>query len=71
MKVILYILAGLLLIAPILIWGYLDAMSCAYQTNSIGCNTGLHDFLEADFLILAALPWMFSLVCLFFAIRKR
>lgn len=71
MKILLYIIAGCLLIGPILAWTYLIALGCVYKTSSSSRNIRLQDYLDTEFLTLAALPWVLGLVCLFAAARKR
>lgn len=71
MKVFLYIIAGFLLIGPLLAWTYLIALGCAYNTGSSSCDIELRDYLDTEFLLLAALPWVLGLICLYAAIRKR
>lgn len=56
MKVFLYIIAGFLLIGPLLAWTYLIALGCAYNTGSSSCDIELRDYLDTEFLLLAALP---------------
>lgn len=71
MKIFLYIIAVILLICPLLAWTYLIALGCAYNTGSSSCDIVLHDYLDTEFLLLAALPWALGLICLYIAIRKR
>lgn len=69
MKIFLYLAAAILLIGPLLAWGYLVALGCAYVTSSSGCSVGLDDFFDLELLQLAAIPWLVGLVCLIIALR--
>jgi len=71
MKVFLYIVAFITLLAPLAAWTYIIALGCAYNTNSSNCNIELHDYLDPEFLQLAALPWFIGIICLITAMRKR
>lgn len=71
MKIFLYIVAGFLLLGPLIAWTYVVAMGCAFKTNSSNCDIRLHDYLDTEFLMLAAWPWALGLIFLIAAIRKR
>ena len=71
MKVFLYIVAFFTLLGPLAAWTYIIALGCAYKTNSSDCNIRLHDYLDPEFLQLAALPWIIGIICLIIALRKR
>jgi hypothetical protein len=69
LKILLYILAACLLAVPVAAWAYLVALGCAYGTNSSGCGVQLADFWDTDFLIVAALPWLLGIFCLFMVLK--
>lgn len=71
MKFFLYIVAGFLLLGPLIAWTYVVAMGCAFKTISSNCDVQLHDYLDGEFLTLAAWPWVLGLVCLVAAVRRR
>lgn len=71
MKILLYIVAALTLLGPIAAWAYIVALGCAYKTNSPNCGVRLEDYWDAEFLTLAALPWLIGIICLIAAARKR
>lgn len=71
MKILLYIVAALTLLGPIAAWTYIVALGCAYKTNSPNCGVRLEDYWDAEFLTLAALPWLIGIICLIAAARKR
>lgn len=71
MKIFLYIIAILAFIAPIILWGLMSGMSCAYVTSSANCGASFDDYLDWEFLNIAALPWFVALVCFFLAKRVR
>lgn len=70
MTYLLYGLAALSGLAPFVIWGYLVLLGCAYA-NSGNCSISVSDYLDAEFLTLAILPWAISLISLMFARRNR
>ena len=69
-KIFLSILAACLFAAPVAAWAYLVALGCAYGTNSSGCGVQLANFLDTEFLIIAALPWLLGAFCLFKLLKK-
>lgn len=71
MKISLYIAAALAFIGPVAAWAYLVALACGYQLNSPNCGVGLGDYLDRDFLTLAALPWLIGIASVFIAFRIR
>ncbi len=71
MKIILYVLAAITLLGPIAAWTYVVALGCAFKTNSSNCDVHLVDYLDTEFLSLAAMPWLLGIICLVAAIRKR
>jgi hypothetical protein len=46
-------------------------MSCAYVTSATNCGASFEDFLDWEFLTIAALPWFVALICFFIAGRYR
>lgn len=70
MKIFLYTIGILAFIAPIILWAFAAGMSCAYVTNGSSCGASLEDFLDWEFLNIAALPWFIALVCFFLARRS-
>lgn len=71
LKIVLYVLAACLLAMPIAAWVYIVEMACGYQTSSSGCGVQLVDFWDAEFLTIAAIPWLLGLFCLFMGRRRR
>lgn len=71
MRVFLHLLAAVALIGPIIFWAYVAAMACAFLTNSnnSACGVDLSDFLDAEFLEMAVVPWGFAVVCILVANR--
>ena len=55
--ILLYVLAAIALVGPILLWAYMVAMACAFVTNASGCGVDLSDFWDDEFLWIAVLPW--------------
>lgn len=70
MKIFLYIIGILAFIAPIVLWTFAAGMSCAYVTSGSSCGASFEDFLDWEFLTIAALPWFCALVCFFLARRS-
>ncbi|WP_162651231.1 hypothetical protein [Lentilitoribacter sp. Alg239-R112] len=71
MKIFLYIIGGFAFIAPIILWLFAAGMSCAYVTSATNCGASFEDFLDWEFLTIAALPWFVALICFFIAGRYR
>lgn len=69
MKIFLFLLSAVLLIGPIIAWGFLVAYGCAFKINT-NCSVHLVDFMDDEFFTLAALPWILGLICLISAIRR-
>ncbi|WP_282078309.1 hypothetical protein [Epibacterium ulvae] len=67
MKYVLFTAAGVLLLGPLVAWTYVVALGCAYKINVTGCGPEFSDYLDSEFLTLAALPWLLGLLCLLFA----
>ena len=55
--VFLTLIAVLLFLAPVIVWGYLALMACAFATGGTPCALSPADFWEADFFMIAAVPW--------------
>lgn len=70
MKSLLYVLAILTGFVPIIVWGYLASLKCAYNVGSANCGVRLDDFWDIEFLVIAALPWSLSVACLVMAWRR-
>ncbi len=70
MTCLLYGIAALFGLAPILIWAYLAQLGCAYG-NGANCTVSASDYLSAEFLTLAIVPWAISLICLIIARRNQ
>ncbi|GFE51636.1 hypothetical protein So717_33890 [Roseobacter cerasinus] len=64
MKLALFIVSGALLIGPCLAWTYVIVLGCSYRVHNTACGIGVRDYLDADFLTLAAFPWGLGLVFL-------
>ena len=64
MKILLYLLAAIAFIGPILFWAYLSAMACAFVTNSNNgaCGVELSDFWDEEFLEVALVPWIIGVL---------
>lgn len=67
MKIFLYIIAVLAFIAPIILWAFAAGMSCMYVASGSSCGASLEDFLDWEFLYIAAAPWFVALVFFFLA----
>lgn len=70
MKVLLLILASIFILGPLVVWGILSGMSCAYVTSDTECTVRWSSFLDIELLSFAAIPWGIGLICLL-AIRLR
>ncbi|MBO6917626.1 MAG: hypothetical protein JJ858_04285 [Rhizobiaceae bacterium] len=70
MKVFLYICAAIFLIGPIIIWTLLSAMKCAY-VNSSNCSVNLNDFMDGEFFMLYAIPFVIGIACVYFANTRK
>ena len=70
MKVFLYICAAIFLIGPIIIWTLLSAMKCAY-VNSSNCSVNLSDFMDDEFFMLYAIPFLIGMTCVYFANKRK
>ncbi len=70
MKIFLFVVSAVFLIGPVVAWGYVVALGCGFKTNSTNCSVRLSDYLDSEFLTLAALPWILGLLCLISAIRR-
>ncbi len=68
-RVLLWVLAAIAIIAPNVFWMYLSAIACAYVTHSGGCDGGLSDFWNDEFLEFALLPWTIG-IALIWAARR-
>ena len=64
MKIFLYTVASIMLLGPVAAWTYIVALGCAYKTNAPNCGVRPEDYWDAEFLTLAALPWLIGVVCL-------
>ncbi len=64
MKFLLYLLAAVAFIAPVLFWAYIAAMACAFVTNSNNstCGVELSDFWDEEFPQIAIVPWAFGML---------
>ncbi|WP_422370853.1 hypothetical protein [Hoeflea sp.] len=71
MKVLLYGFAVVAFIGPIAGWAYLAGLASTYNTGSINGGFSLEDYLDTEFLILAAVPWLLGAVSLVLASRMR
>ena len=71
LKILLYVLAACLLAAPVAAWAYLVALGCAHQTGSSGRGVELANFWDAEFLMVAVLPWLLGVVCLIMGLKRR
>ena len=69
MKIFLYILAAILFAGPIAGWAYIVGLAGAYNTGSPNRGLSLADYRDMEFLMLAAVPWLFGAASLFFASR--
>ena len=69
MRWILYLLAAIAFLGPVLFWIYLSAMACAFVTNSSGCGVDLSDFWDEEFAMIAAVPWALAAVLVWIAQR--
>lgn len=70
MKIFLLILASLFILGPVVVWGLMSGMSCAYVTAATGCGVRWNSFLDIELLSFSAIPWAIGLICLL-AIRLR
>lgn len=70
MRVLAYLFSAVLILGPIVLWTLLLSYGCAYKIST-GCNIHFSDYLDSEFLTLAAVPWAIGLTCLSFAIFKK
>ena len=70
MTYLLYGIAAFFSLTPLIIWAYLILLGCAYAHGG-NCSISVSDYLDAEFLTLAILPWSISLICLAIARRNR
>jgi hypothetical protein len=71
MKIFLYIVAAIAFAGPIAASAYLVALAGMYNTSAPSRGPGLGDFWDMEFLVIAAVPWLISVICLFFAWRMQ
>ncbi|RVU34143.1 hypothetical protein EOI86_23825 [Hwanghaeella grinnelliae] len=71
LKTFLYGLAACLFVGPIAVWIYFVELACAYQTSNADCGFQLANFLDSEFFVLAALPWILAGFCAFLGFKRR
>lgn len=59
MKTVLVLLAVLAFAAPVLVWAALDSAMCGHA-GRVRCGIGLTDFMDDEFFMIAALPWLLA-----------
>ena len=69
MKIFLMVLAGLFFLGPLLVWGLMSGMNCAYVTTVSDCSVRWGSFLDPELLSFSALPWGIGLICFLVALR--
>ncbi len=62
-RITLYTVAAFLFIAPVLFWLYVSGLACGYRTDG-KCPIS---FLDSEFAMLAAIPWMLAALLAFLA----
>lgn len=71
MSAILWCLACLLILGPLVIWGLMSSMSCAFVASASRCGIRWSSFLDPELPMFASIPWIVGLISLFFAVRWR
>lgn len=71
MKIFLIVIAAVIFLAPVVVWAYLVSLGCAYNTSATSCGVQFYDYLDIEFLALAAVPWLIAGTCLVIALRMR
>ncbi|WP_120631398.1 hypothetical protein [Ruegeria sp. EL01] len=71
LRAFLYLLGGIFLLGPIIIWALMSSMSCAYVTAAQTCSIRWSSFLNPEFYTLSAVPWLIGVVCVVGAIRLK
>lgn len=59
MKIALAILAVLAFAAPVVVWAALSSAMCGHAARTI-CGIELSDFIDDEFMMIAALPWLLA-----------
>ncbi|WP_048648329.1 hypothetical protein [Nitratireductor soli] len=59
MKITLAILAVLAFAAPVAVWAALSSAMCGHAART-GCGIELSDFIDDEFMMIAALPWLLA-----------
>ncbi len=70
-RILLFIMSGILLIGPIMIWLLLSGMSCAYVTAATECGVKWKSLLDPEFYSLSALPWLIGIGLFYIAIQMN
>jgi hypothetical protein len=71
MRIFLFILAIILLIAPIIFWAFVSSLACAFSSVPSGCDVTIDDYLDFEFLTYAIIPWGLSLICFYKAYKRK
>ncbi|MCY0093177.1 hypothetical protein [Hoeflea ulvae] len=71
MKLFLSIIAAICFAGPVAGWAYIVALASSHNLGSPNRGVGLADYWDGEFLMLAAVPWLISAICLFLALRPQ
>ncbi|WP_096175115.1 hypothetical protein [Cohaesibacter sp. ES.047] len=69
MKILLYIVAAIAFVIPFFAWMYLVGLANAFGSVNATQTFSSADYFDLGFLAFAAVPWLISIVCVFFASR--
>ncbi|WP_085907520.1 hypothetical protein [Kiloniella majae] len=71
MQISLYIIAAVTFLGPIAAWAYIIGLAGAFSHNASKNGIRLKNYWDREFAILAALPWLLSIICLIFTLRMH